>query len=94
MRFDLPMPVVAKMPTCMARLRPGMPTSKSTTVSPERRCPIGRSPIFVRRNSKSAASGASTLENWVGSDFGLRNSCCRYSSGGVRYPRHRQSATR
>ena len=30
------MPVVAKMPTWVARLSPGMPTSKSTTVSPLR----------------------------------------------------------
>ena len=35
-RLDLPMPVVAKMPTWVARLAPGIPTLKSTTVSPLR----------------------------------------------------------
>ena len=79
-RLDLPMPVVAKMPTWVARLSPGMPTSKSTTVSPLRRLPTGRSPMRVRRKAKSAGSGATTRENWVGRLLGLRNS----SPSGVR----------
>lgn len=74
MRFDFPMPVVAKMPTWVARLSPGIPTSKSTTVSPERSIPIGRSPMREARNAKSSGSGATTRLNWVGRDFGLRNS--------------------
>jgi len=74
MRLDLPMPVVAKTPTWVASDPPGMPTSKSTTVSPLRRWPTGRSPMRVRRKAKSAGSGETTRENWVGSDLGLRNS--------------------
>ena len=74
MRLDLPMPVVAKTPTCIASESPGMPTSKSTTVSPLRRRPTGRSPMRVRRKAKSAGSGEMTRENCVGSDLGLRNS--------------------
>ena len=68
------MPVVAKMPTWVASDAPGMPTSKSTSVSPLRSRPTGRSPMRVRRNSKSDASGAMTRENCVGRLFGLRNS--------------------
>jgi hypothetical protein len=66
------MPVVANTPTWLARERPGMPTSKSTVVSPLRRSPRGRSPIRVRRKAKSAGSGEITLENWVGRLLGLR----------------------
>ena len=67
------MPVVAKMPTWLARLRPGIPTWKSTTVSPLRRWPTGRSPIRLARNAKSSGVGDTTRENWVGRLFGLRN---------------------
>src|SRR5437763_881946 len=50
------MPVVAKMPTWLARLRPAMPTSKSTSASPLRRVPNGRSPMRAPR--KRSSSGA------------------------------------
>ena len=73
MRLDLPMPVVAKTPTWLARLRPGMPTSTSTTASPLRSEPTGRSPMRERRKAKSVGSGATTRENWVGRLLGLRN---------------------
>ena len=51
------MPVVAKTPTWLARLAPGMPTAKSTTVSPLRSWPTGRSPIRSARKAKSSGVG-------------------------------------
>ena len=67
------MPVVAKMPTWLARLAPEIPTSTSTSVSPLRSWPIARSPMRLRRKAKSAGSGATTRLNWVGRLLGLRN---------------------
>ena len=66
------MPVVAKMPTWLARLAPGMPTSKSTSASPLRSRPTARSPMRLARKAKSVGSGATTRENWVGRLLGLR----------------------
>ena len=74
MRFDLPMPVVAKTPTCDVSVSPLMPTSRSIVASPERSNPIRRSPMRSRRNAKSSGVGAVTLANWAGSDFGFRKS--------------------
>ncbi len=70
-RLDLPMPVVAKMPTWLARLFPGMPTEKSTTVSPLRNRPMGRSPMRPAKKAKSSGVGDTTRENCVGRLFGF-----------------------
>ena len=72
-KLDLPIPVVAKMPTWVARLAPGIPTLKSTTVSPLLSQPTGRSPMRSARKAKSSDVGATTAENWLGRLFGLRN---------------------
>ena len=74
MRFDLPMPVVAKTPTWLASVSPLTPTGKSTSVSPERSRPTSRSPIRSRRKSKTASVGALTRVNWAGRDLGFMNS--------------------
>ena len=62
-RLDFPIPVVAKMPTWLARDLPGIPTGNSTTVSPLRRWPTGRSPMRLARKAKSSGVGETTREN-------------------------------
>ena len=67
-RLDLPIPVVAKMPTWVARLAPGMPTVRSTTVSPLRSLPTGRSPIrWPGRRNPPASGPPPPRTGWAGS---------------------------
>ncbi len=68
------MPVVAKMPTWLDRALPGMPTVKSTTVSPLRSRADRQVAHAAGQEGEVLRLGATTRENWVGRLLGLRNS--------------------
>ena len=92
MRLDLPMPVVAKIPTWLARARPGNADREVDDGLAAAQPPDGKVAHPAGQEGEVLGLGATTRENWVGRLLGLRNTvrCPPGASGGARYPRQRQ----